>query len=243
MLALFCVGSLALLLLAVEPIPQDLAYHGFCDSRALLGVPNFLDVASNAPFVLVGAFGALAAVRVSPRATRPAWLTFCIGVAAVGLGSGYYHLDPTNPTLVWDRLPMTIAFMALSALLVGEYFGRHLVNWTLLPAVALGACSVLYWHLTDDLRFYAWVQFMPLGAIALLLVLFPDRLAKRRLLLIALGLYLLAKLFEHYDGAVFRLTMETVSGHTLKHLAAAAGSLVLLSLPGGPRANGERRGS
>ncbi len=238
MVALFCIGSL-LALLACEPIRQDLAYHGFCDSRTFLGIPNFLDVVSNAPFLIVGSLGALAAVRRCPPATRPAWLAFCTGVFLVGAGSAWYHLAPDNQTLVWDRLPMTVAFMALSVLVLGEFFGRRLVTPMLLPAVALGASSVLWWHLTDDLRLYAWVQFMPLGAIVLLLVLFPDRLADRRRLLVALGLYLLAKLFEFYDGALFRMTMETVSGHTLKHLAAAGGCLVLLALPGGPRDDSE----
>ena len=40
-----------------SPIPQDPAYHGFADRRTLFGIPNFWNVFSNLPFVLVGAFG------------------------------------------------------------------------------------------------------------------------------------------------------------------------------------------
>jgi hypothetical protein len=42
--------------------------------------------------------------------------------------------------------------------------------------------------------------------------------------------YGLSKLLEHYDSAVFSLLGETVSGHTLKHLAAAASALVVLRM-------------
>jgi len=41
----------------VSPIPQDQAYHNFADQRNILGVPNFWNVATNIPFVLVGIMG------------------------------------------------------------------------------------------------------------------------------------------------------------------------------------------
>lgn len=37
------------------PIPQPQEYHQFADQRMLLGIPNFLNVVSNVPFLLVGA--------------------------------------------------------------------------------------------------------------------------------------------------------------------------------------------
>jgi hypothetical protein len=46
-----------LLLLFLPPIPQPQDYHQFADQRTLLGVPNFWNVVSNLPFVLVGAWG------------------------------------------------------------------------------------------------------------------------------------------------------------------------------------------
>lgn len=36
------------------------------------------------------------------------WTCFYIGVAAVGFGSAYYHLQPNDSTLVWDRLPVSL---------------------------------------------------------------------------------------------------------------------------------------
>jgi hypothetical protein len=38
----------------------------------------------------------------------------------VALGSGYYHWRPSNSRLVWDRLPMTVGFMSLIAVVVSE---------------------------------------------------------------------------------------------------------------------------
>jgi hypothetical protein len=49
-------ASLAILPL-LPPIPQDPSYHQFADQRTLLGIPNFWNVVSNLPFVLVGAIG------------------------------------------------------------------------------------------------------------------------------------------------------------------------------------------
>jgi len=44
----------------LQPIPQDLNDHGFTDDRTILGVPNFLNVVSNLPFLVVGAAGIVA---------------------------------------------------------------------------------------------------------------------------------------------------------------------------------------
>ena len=46
-------------MLALPPIPQSQEYHRFADQRTFLGIPNFLNVASNAAFLLVGATGLL----------------------------------------------------------------------------------------------------------------------------------------------------------------------------------------
>ncbi len=51
-------------LLFVPRIPQDPAYHQFVDVRTLLGIPNFWNVVTNIPFVLVGIFGLARLSRV-----------------------------------------------------------------------------------------------------------------------------------------------------------------------------------
>jgi hypothetical protein len=97
----------------------------------------------------------------------------------------------------------------------------------LAPLVLLGVASVWYWHLTEqwgrgDLRMYGFVQFFPVLGIALLLLLFPARYTRSWDLVPAMGLYVLAKLFEAADKQVYVVLGNIISGHTLKHLAAAA---------------------
>jgi hypothetical protein len=98
----------------------------------------------------------------------------------------------------------------------------------LVAAVLVGAGSVFYWALTDDLRLYAWVQFMPLAVVALLLFTHESRYTHSGLLWLALFCYVIAKLAEYYDGVIFGLLNQSVSGHTLKHLFAALGCYILL---------------
>ena len=109
-----CAAVLALALHA--PIPQDPRYHSFADTRVILGVPNFWNVVTNVPFLFVGVAGAvLLFAGRSPGVLRPlrgAYGTLFFSFVLVALGSAWYHLHPDNRSLVWDRLPMTVAFMA-----------------------------------------------------------------------------------------------------------------------------------
>jgi hypothetical protein len=211
------------------PIAQDPAYHLFADTRTLLGVPNFWNVASNLPVPILGLWG-LARVLRGPldplaAAQRPAWIVFFLGATIVGFGSGYYHLHPDNASLVWDRLPMTLAFMGLFAALVGEHLDVRWGRRLLWPLLAAGLASVLWWHVTEtqgrgDLRPYAAVQFLPLVLIPGLLLAFPR--PGRGPLWFVLGLYALAKALEHWDAAILAAIGAT-GGHAFKHVAAAAG--------------------
>jgi hypothetical protein len=48
-------GTVALaIVFGLPPIPQNLNYHGFADDPTMLGMPSFLKVASNLPFLGVG---------------------------------------------------------------------------------------------------------------------------------------------------------------------------------------------
>jgi hypothetical protein len=218
--------TLAMVLaVAAQPvIHQPLAYHRFADTRTLFAVPNFWNVVSNLPFLLVGVAGlAWIARHIGKvnRALRPAWLVLFAGVCLVGLGSSWYHLHPDNASLVWDRLPMTLAFMALFAIVLGEHVDMRLVRLLLWPLLLAGLVSVLYWRASDDLRPYALVQFLPVLLIPLLLLLYPRRGSGA--LWLALALYVLAKLLEQFDAAVYAALGGSISGHSLKHVAAAAG--------------------
>eukprot|EP00898_Chlorokybus_atmophyticus_P004288 jgi/Chlat1/4860/Chrsp31S08940 len=167
--------------LFVPRISQPQEYHDFADQRELIpGVPNTLDVLSNAPFLVIGLVGLAFTAnagdsKFSSQAERYAWATLFAGVTATSAGSSYYHLAPTDSTLTWDRLPMTIAFTAVLSVMIGERVHKGLGASMLLPAVVAGAASVLYWRYTDDLRWYLLVQLAPIVACPVLLLVTEAR--------------------------------------------------------------------
>lgn len=222
-------GSLLLVFL-LPPIRQDTAYHKFADARAWLGIPNFLDVLSNVAFLYVGLSGLASWYKRRLVGGNVPWVTFFVGIALVGFGSAYYHWAPRNDTLVWDRLPMTMGFMAMFVALLSESFGDRVWRVFLVPALVVGLATVLYWHWFDDLRFYAWVQFMPLLAVPVLIGLFRSRYSHRHWLLWALACYVLAKIVEIFDPQIFILTGGLVAGHAVKHLLAATGCFLILQM-------------
>lgn len=226
-LVVVMVLPLLYLLLLQAPIPQDKGYHLFADVRTCFGIRNFGNVASNLAFLLVGVIGAWWCYRHLRSGARLSWTVFFTGVALVFAGSGYYHATPNDDTLVWDRLPMTIAFMGLFGALVGEHLGAQFEKPVLIPALVIGIVSVFWWRYTDDLRVYIWVQLAPLLAIPFLLGMFPGRYTHRSYLLYGLLFYALAKVAEYYDKETYALTALFVSGHSVKHLLAAMAPLSL----------------
>jgi hypothetical protein len=129
--------------------------------------------------------------------------------------------------LFWDRLPMAISFMAILAITVEERVNARAGAVLLLPLIAIGVLSLLLWRWTGDLRLYVWVQFFPCLALPLLFLVFPPKYTGTLYWLIAAALYALAKLFEFYDGAIYSGGF-ILSGHTLKHFAAAAACVAIV---------------
>jgi hypothetical protein len=223
----------------VPPIRQDPAYHSFADRRSFFGVANFLDVASSAPFGVIGAAGLALALTGRAARSLAAWERWAFGVlfgglALTALGSAYYHLAPDDARLFWDRLPMALVFMSLCAIIAGDRTGARAGQWLLAPLLASGAASVVYWRETGDLRFYALVQFFPMLALPLMLLLFPPRRIRTPDLWAVFGWYALAKAFELLDAPIFALG-GIVSGHSLKHLAVGAAAWRLFRIAGDRR--------
>ncbi len=208
-------------------IRQNPAYHAFAANKLIWGIPNFADVISNIFFALFGLLGLRHCLKHRPAVGALSWRIFFLGVALVSLGSAWYHLWPANATLVWDRLPMTIGFMGLFSAILSEYVDSRLEKYILIPLLLAGFGSVIYWHYSDDLRFYYWIQLIPLLIIPFVLLLFKSAYTHQRFLLYALGFYLLAKISESQDRALYDFTGGFLSGHTLKHLLASLAPLML----------------
>jgi len=219
-LLVLTVASLAGLSL-IPPIPQDQSYHQFADQRTLFGIPNFWNVVSNLPFIAVGAAGLARFHR------QAATTVLFLGIFLTGFGSSYYHWNPSDGPLFWDRLPMTLCFMAILALVVEERVSGKAGAVLLWPLLAVGLFSLLLWRQIGDLRLYVWVQFFPALALPLMFLLFPPKYTGTYYWLIAAALYALAKVLEFYDGAVYSVG-SILSGHTLKHLAAASACFAIL---------------
>src|SRR5499427_5004813 len=184
-------------LLLLPPIAQDQSYHEFADQRTIFGIPNFWNVVSNLPFLAVGAAG-LRRFR-----DNPATVAFFLGVFLTGIGSSCYHWNPNDDTLFWDRLPMTLAFAAILALVVEERVSAKAGAIILWPALAVGVFSLLLWRWTDDLRLYFWVQFFPGLAVLSLFVLAPAKYTGTHYWVLAGALYAVAKVLEFTDRAVY----------------------------------------
>jgi hypothetical protein len=164
---------------------------------------------------------------------RLAWSCFFAGIAAVSAGSAYFHWNITPATLVWDRLPITVAFLASMHIVLCErvatsgaafIFGEPYPTGALpilVPMLLLGALSVFYWHWTEDLRPYIIVQGFPTLIIPVIMVAFPPKYTRDDLLIAAFSCNLLCKVCEVLDKPIWRATGRRISGHTLKHAWAS----------------------
>jgi hypothetical protein len=205
-------------------IPQKEAYHNFCDNRTWVGIPNFANVFSNLAFCVVGVAGLFRVPRSgTSRSLKHIYYVVFSGIVLTGLGSGLYHLRPTDRTLVFDRLPITIVFMSMVAASMEEGIGSQAGRRALWPLVGTGLLSVWWWHYSGDLRLYILAQYYPMLLIPAVLLLFKNPITRRgwNALLFCFGLYALAKVVEFQDCQIYDLS-GWISGHTLKHLLAAS---------------------
>lgn len=215
-----------------SPIAQDPAYHLFADQLTLFGIPNFWNVLSNLPFLIVGATGISLVLRKPADPLRNLWLVFFTGIFLTAFGSGYFHLSPDNDTLAWDRLTMTIGFMSFLAIVVGEYLSIEWGKRLLRPFLIIGAASVVYWLYTEsagvgDLRPYALVQFLPMVLIPVIAIARRTHSDLGIYIAWMILFYTAAKLAEHYDDEIFAFG-NLLSGHSLKHVFAALAPASLL---------------
>ena len=221
-------------ILVVPSIPQDQAYHNFADQRTLFGIPYFWNVITNLPFIIVGLMGVHLLLGRRARGGLPElnsiYLLFFAGLIFVGIGSTYYHFDPDNARLVWDRLPMSISFMAFFCIVVGENISPKAGLRLLFPFITAAVLSVVYWYVSElrgggDLRPYILVQFLPIILMPVILILYKSRLTHSIYIWAVIGLYLAAKVFELADTYLYQVS-RTMSGHSVKHLLAACAAFL-----------------
>lgn len=226
LLVVFVITAVSLYFL--DPIAQDLAYHRFSDCRNFLGLPHFMDVVSNFPFIVIGYLG----VRLAQKSYKKYDVTYFLmlftlfaGVFLTGLGSAFYHYAPNNFTLIFDRLPMTLVFTSFFGIIISDYVDRRVGSWVFYLFFTIGVYSIIYWYYTEiigvgDLRMYAFVQFFPIVSVPLILLIYKSKPQYTKGIIYVFIAYIIAKIFEHYDQLVFEIT-GFISGHTIKHLISA----------------------
>ena len=219
-----------LAIVLVRPMPEPMIFRQLADERMFFGIANFWNVVSNAPFLLVGLWGLRVVARAGANdfiqhTDKWPYVACFLAVALIAAGSTYYHLAPLDERLMWDRLPISLAFMALLAAMITERIsvtaGRH----GLVPLLLAGVASVLYWRWSglrgsENILPYALVQYGATAAIIVIAALFRSRYTRGPDVLIAVAIYALAKLAEVLDAQIYAVG-HVVSGHTLKHLIAA----------------------
>ncbi len=232
--------TLSICLYFVPPIPQWDSYHHFSDNRTFFSITNFSNVASNIGFIIVGFCGLFIISQkhflLEKHDSIPYAVLF-LSIIFVGLGSAYYHLNPTTETLFWDRLPMSISFMSFFAAIICDRITKITGTYIILPVLVLtGIYSVIYWQQTEmsgagDLRLYGLIQYFPIFAIPLILIFFPRYTYTSPVPIFwALAWYIVAKLCEYFDLGILNLLSNYVSGHTLKHITATIAAFYILQM-------------
>ncbi len=230
-------GALALLLLVglsllLPPVAQPTDLYVYADQRMFWGLPRAMDVLSNLPFALAGVVGLWLLWRLPvarlDRAGRGLAALFLLGLIGTALGSGWYHLQPDDTGLALDRLGMALAFTGAMGLAVAGRVGSASgLSMAAAAAVTSAAGIAVCWTTGNVLP---WSVLQGFGVLLLLIAActapLPHALPVRWSWVV--GLYALAKALELADHTVFDLTGQAVSGHTLKHLVAAAAALPVL---------------
>lgn len=204
--------------------PQN--YHQFADNRSITGINNFADVLSNLIFFIPAWVG----LKKSSYSRSKSMFILSLASAGIALGSGYYHLNPNNYTLVWDRLPMTLAFMAIFTQMLKEFVWQKSEQYFLWPLLLAGILSVAIWRYTNftDLRWYAIVQFYPIFTVPVIAMFFNKNSKNGQAYFWLFLTYVMAKVSEHFDKEIFEL-LKVISGHSIKHILAGTGIILFFT--------------
>lgn len=229
---------LVILTISIPPISQSIEYHDFAGDEPLLGIANFLNVISNLPFLVVGILGILFLKKAKNKnffnpKEKIFYYCFFGSVSLVCFGSSYYHLDPHNGTLVWDRAPIVMAVASIFSAILYERINKKLGFNLLYPLMLFAAFSAFYWYYTEtigqgDLRLYAFVQIYPLIIVPFIIFLLPGIYDSGKYIIYGLICYGIARVFEIFDVRIHELTADIIAGHPIKHLFAALGTYYVL---------------
>ena len=102
----------------------------------------------------------------------------------------------------------------------------------LIPMLAIGIASVIYWRATEragagNVLPYAILQAYTMAAVLLLAFTHPSRYTRGSDIYWVFAAYLAAKVTETFDAEIWQWTAGIISGHTLKHVFAALSGVIV----------------
>ena len=221
---------LALLAAAIvaPTVAQSAQHHHFADQRAWAWIPCAADVLSNLTFLLWGVLGLTLLSKqgrgVGHRpvaASRGLMALFFAGLVVTAFMSAFYHWQPDNAGLAFDRLGMVVAFGGLMGLAAAGRVSVRAGELLALAVLLLGPLSIWVWSASGNVLPWAVLQFGSMGLVLCLAGLKPLPGAPAIRWGWVIVIYALAKCFEIADEGVFAATSQWVSGHSLKHVVAS----------------------
>jgi hypothetical protein len=230
---------LFIILIFSPRIPQPLSYHNFADKRVFLEIPNFFDVSSNILFLLAGISGFYKTftqkIRLVNIREGKYFYGLFINLCLVALGSIYYHLNPNNFTLVFDRIPIALILVFFFEIMIFERISQRASTYLLTPLLIFAFFSVIYWYYTElgvrgDLRLYAFLHIFIIILSIIIFFLYKPVYTNNYYLSLALILFLTSKIVEFFDYQIFFVSKQLISGHTLKHVFAALAAHFLIKM-------------
>ena len=205
--------------IVLGPIERGPSFHRYADQRTWLGIPHAGDVLSNLAFVVA----AVRYLRAVPG--------LALAVAWIGVGSGIYHWAPSDQTLALDWAPIAVTLMLVLGAVIHDRLGARPGAVVQGSGPIAAVLSVGYWLFTGgttdggNMAPYVALQLLGVALPPLLALLAPGRIATHWLLA-AVACFVAARILGAYDADL--LDAIAISGHSLKHLAAAAAAACVL---------------
>ncbi|CAN1120964.1 hypothetical protein LINPERPRIM_LOCUS1029 [Linum perenne] len=223
------------LMLVTPTIPLSNKHHLFADKRNFVGIPNTLNVITNFPFLVVGVVGFVLSLRgfllnISLPGELFGWVFFYGGMVAVAFGSAYYHLKPEDGRVMWDTLPMIIAYSSLFSSFMVERLGKRVGLSCSFGLLGLVMLTSAYTRTFNDLRLCMMFQLIPCVAIPCMNTMLPTKYTHSTYWFCASGAYLLSKLQGSLDHKIYHTNCYFISGHSLEHLCLAAAPVLLTAM-------------
>ncbi|CAN6865544.1 unnamed protein product [Brassica oleracea] len=231
------VGSLficwLILMFFTPKVPlHSFRHHVFADKRNFMGVPNTLNVMTNFPFLIIGVLGFVLCLggsffNISLKGEIWGWTLFYASISSLAFGSAYYHLKPDDNRIVWDTLPILIAYSSLFSSFLVERAGERVGLSCLVLLLFISVLSVAYARVFNDLRLCLTFQLIPCLAIPVMTVLLPPKYTHSRFWLLATAAHAVSKIEGLADSKIYNFNGYTISGHSLGHLCSALAMLLL----------------